>query len=166
MWNLRFSERHWCFAILNAVCSYKVTSLYFGQIRISTGFKDSTFQNSTGLEPSKFSPQVTPLCKKPKSAFYAWKFGLSGNSCFHSVLLCLAWWLHKVNFTFHWQDLCFEGQQQPSYMRLRFVFKLRMLGKKGKDNKNFLIRKSLLLLSCTTRLLSMEPWHRPKAGIN
>lgn len=135
---------------------------------LSTGFKDPTFQNSTGLEPSKFSPQVTPLRKKPNSAFYTWKFGLSGNSCFHSVLLCLAWWLHKVlilHFTDKTYTLKANSSPPPWGFDLHSSWQ-STLGKKGKDNKNFLIRKSLLLLSCNARLLSVELWHRPKAGIH
>lgn len=107
LWKLRFSERQWCFPILNAVWSCKVTSLYFGHIHLSTGFKVSAFQKSAGLEPSKFRPQVTSLCKEQKSLLLIHKIvGLSGNSCIHFVLFvwCGGYTqliLHFTNKTYH-----------------------------------------------------------------
>ena len=48
------------------------------------------FQGSAGLEPAKFRPQSL-LCATNQSQPVVHKMGgLSGNSCFHFVLLCLA----------------------------------------------------------------------------
>lgn len=162
---LRFSERQRCFPVLNAARSCKVTSLYFGQIHLSAGLRVSAFQKSTGLEPSKFRPQVIPLCKKQKALLFIHKKVWAFREFLRSF--CPA--LSSVEVT--------QNQFYISLTRLIALWKLSaaplqrpwiclwagsMFGKNGKDNKKFLIRKPLLLYGAPNWLKAVKGWEKER----
>lgn len=148
---------HCVFLFSKLLWSCEVTSLHFVFLQVFRipRSKGPLVWNPLNLDHSHSSVQQTKVHKMG---------ALSGNSCFHFVLLCLAWRLHKVHFTFHWKDIMLLklSSSPPSTGLHLFINRQSMSGKIGRDNDSFLIRKSLLLLSCTARLLRTESRHTVK----
>lgn len=71
MWKVRFSERAFCFPILNNVCSWKVTPRILDRCVCP---KDSALQQSAGLEPSKIRPQSLLFVQLTKLCFLSMKW--------------------------------------------------------------------------------------------
>lgn len=124
------------------------------------------FQRFAGLEPSKFRPQ-TLLCAANQSPPLVHKMG----GLFREFLLPFCPALSGMKVTQSSFYISLKGlirllkPSSSSYSTALdlFINRQSMLSEIGRDNEHFLIRKPLLLLSCTVRLPVSEPRHCRKA---